>query len=146
MFKNFGRSAHPWQFNGREFVPGAEETGIVVLVRDGYLPVMRSCETTTPAVSLPEGHGAVAGYCYIQTAGGKLANRSGVIPAVGFPMEIAGPSGHAWKSVTDERGFFTLPLPTGSYDVRGTGNPVRVTVTAGKTVLIAIRTGKRMID
>ena len=72
MFRNLGHAAHPWRFDGREFVPGAGEGGLVVLVRDGYLPVLRTGDEAVPSASLPNGIGAIAGICYVQVTGGKL--------------------------------------------------------------------------
>jgi hypothetical protein len=146
MFRNLGHSAHPWQFDGREFVPGAGQGGMVVLVRDGYLPVQRTGDESAPSSSLPDGRGAIAGICYIQTAGSKLATRSGALPEGGCRVEILGASQASWHVTADKHGFFTLPLPAGTYEVHGAGSPITVTVTEGRTALVALRTGKRMVD
>ena len=146
MFRNLGHSAHPWQFDGREFVPDAGPGGMVVLVRDGYLPVLSTGDESAPSSSLPEGRGAIAGICYIQTAGGKLATRSGALPEGDCRMEIMGASQASWRVTADKHGFFTLALPAGTYEVHGAGSPITVTVTEGRTALVALRTGKRMVD
>ena len=146
MFGNPGQSGHPWHFNGREFVPGPGSGAMVVMVRDGYLPVVRTGDDSVPSVTMPDDLGVVAGICYLQVSGGKLANQGGASPSVGHPLEFVGASGMVWHATSDGNGFFVLPLPGGSYDARGTGAPVRVTVTAGKTSLVALRTGKRMVD
>jgi len=146
MFRNLGHSAHPWQFNGREFVPGAGDGGMVVLVRDGYLPVVRTGANPVPSTPLPTGTGALAGICYIQVTGGKLDSQSGTIPAGGCPLEIVDLSRTIWRATADQNGFFSLPLPAGTYEVHGAGSPIKLTVTEGRTALMALRTGKRMVD
>lgn len=144
FFANLGKSSHPWHFDGREFIPGAGD--VALLIRDGYLPIIKSAEGLTPSVALSAGQGAIAGFCYLQTSGGKLANHGSFMPTEGFPVRIIGAGGRQWQTTSDPRGFFTLPLPAGSYEIQGTGNPATVTVSAGKTALIALRTGKRMVD
>ena len=146
MFKNLSRPVQPWHFDGRAFAPGTGDGNLVVLVRDGYLPVVQTRNDSKPGSSLPEGQGVVAGLCYVQVAGGKLANRSVTVPTAGYPLEIVGATGTGWRVTTGDNGFFTAPLPPGTYEVRGSGMPVKVTVTAGKTSLVALRTGKRMAD
>ena len=146
MFRNLGRSAHPWRFNGREFVPGAGDGSMVVMVRDGYLPVVRTVDDSAPSVAVPEGLGAIAGICYIQVSGGKLSSQGGEIPAAGCTLEIVHASGVAWHATTDQNGFFSLSLPAGPYVVRGSGSSIKITVTEGRTALVALRTGKRMVD
>ena len=54
--------------------------------------------------------------------------------------------GWSWHATADQNGFFSLSLPAGTYEVRGAGSPVKLTVTEGKTSLVALRTGKRMVD
>jgi len=146
MFRNLGHSAHPWQFNGREFVPGAGDGGMVVLVRDGYLPVVRTGADSAPLTPLPTGTGAIAGICYVQVTGGKLASQSGTVPEGGCRVEVIGASGVAWHATAEQNGFFSLPLPAGTYEVHGAGSPIKLTVTEGRTALVALRTGKRMVD
>ena len=119
---------------------------MVVLVRDGYLPVVRTRDDPVPTTVLPNGNGALAGICYVQVAGGKLASQSATLPAGGCQVEIVGASRETWRVTADQNGFFSLPLPAGSYEVHGAGSPVKISVTEGKTALVAFRTGKRMAD
>lgn len=146
LFRDLGSSSHPWHFDGRGFVPGGADSDVVILVRDGYLPVLRGEGESAPEVALPAGMGAIAGICYIQTSGGKLAPHGGTAPAGGYRLEILGPDRQTRYTTADRNGFFALPLPTGIYEVRGGGGPVQLMVTAGKTALVALRTGKRMVD
>ena len=146
MFRNLGHAAHPWRFDGREFVPGAGEGGLVVLVRDGYLPVLRTGDESAPSASLPNGIGAIAGICYVQVTGGKLASQSGAVPVGGCPLEFVDRSRTIRRVTADKQGFFSLPLPAGTYEVHGAGSPITLTVTEGRTALVALRTGKRMVD
>ena len=146
IFKNLGRSTHPWQFNGQEFVPGAGDGGMVILVRDGYLPVLRTGDESSPSTALPVGAGAIAGICYVQVAGGKLATRSGALPESGCPVEVSDPLRVVRHATADQHGFFSLSLPAGTYEVHGAGSSIKLTVTEGRTALVALRTGKRMVD
>ena len=146
VFKKLGHSAEPWQFNGREFVPGAGNGGLVVLVRDGYLPVVRTGGESIPSTPLAAGNGAFAGICYVQVTGGKLASQSGTIPAGGCPLEIVNLARTIWRATADQHGFFSLPLPAGTYEVHGAGSTIKLTVSEGRTALVALRTGKRMVD
>ena len=145
MFKNFGHSAHSWHFDGREFVPGARNGDMVILVRDGYLPVMRT-ESEAPSTALPNGAGAIAGVCYVQVTGGKLANRSETLQESGCRVKIISASGEVRHATADQYGFFYLSLPAGIYEVHGAGSPINFTVSEGRTALVALRTGKRMVD
>jgi len=146
MFRNLGNSAHPWHFNGREFVPGPGDGSVVVMVRDGYLPVVRAADDSAPSVTVPDGLGTIAGICYIQVSGGKLSDQGGALPAAGCILEIVDASGVAWRATSDRNGFFSLPLPAGTYEVHGAGSPVTLTVTEGRAALVALRAGKRMVD
>lgn len=146
MFRNPGSSGHPWRFDGRGFVPGGGDGTPVILVRDGYLPVLRESDTSAPTVPLPDGTGVISGICYLQVAGGKLAAQNGIVPAEGCRVEIVGIDRLRRHATADRNGFFSLPLPAGSYEVHGAGSPLKLTVMAGKTALVALRTGKRMVD
>ncbi len=145
MFRNLGSSTHPWRFDGRGFVPGAGEGTPVILVREGYLPVLRGGELL-PTVLLPNRMGVIAGICYLQVAGGKLTPESGSIPTGGCRVEIVGTDRQIRLATADRNGFFSLPLPAGNYEVRAAGSPVRFDVREGKTELVAFRNGKRMVD
>ena len=145
MFKNFGHSAHSWHFDGREFVPGARNGDMVILVKDGYLPVVRT-ESETPSTALPDGAGAIAGICYVQVTGGKLAAPSETLPESGCRVKVTGASGEVRHATADQYGFFSLSLPAGTYEVHGAGSPIKLTVSEGRTALVALRTGKRMVD
>ena len=119
--------------------------GTLLLVRDGYLPIIsadRSRPTETP---LPAGAGALAGACYLQSSGGKLRDASGHLPLAGIVVEVDGGAGKL-TTRTDGGGYLELVLPAGEYAVRVTGMSYRVTVEKGRTSLVALRGGKRMVD
>jgi hypothetical protein len=146
MFNNYGHSVHPWRFDGKEFVPGTGDGNMVVLVRDGYLPVVRTRDASIPSTPLPDGMGVIAGICYVNVTGGRLAALSGARPEGGCRVEAIGALLPAGRVTADQHGFFSLTLPAGTYEVRTAGSMVNLTVTEGRTTLVALRTGKRMVD
>ena len=87
----------------------------------------------------------MAGFCYLQAAGGKLQERSGQIPLAGVAVTLSGAAGQV-AATTGAGGFFVLALTPGEYEVQAAGSTRKVTVEKGKTSLIAIRGGKRMAD
>ena len=134
-----------WQtlgFDGNSFLQGGSAG--VILVRDGYLPVPKGLGQLLED-PLPAGTGAVALYCYVQSSGGKLRRHAGFLPIAGGAVTVGG---HALTLAarTDDNGYLILALPSGSYDLRLFGFTRKVTVEAGKTALVAIRGGKRMVD
>ena len=119
--------------------------GTLLKVRDGYLPILSSGGSIPGETPLPPGAGALAGVCYLQSSGGKLRDASGHLPLAGGVVEVAGGSGK-FTARTDGGGYFLLALPAGEYTVRVTGMSFRVTVEKGRTSLVALRGGKRMVD
>ncbi|MBK5274721.1 MAG: hypothetical protein JJE30_06685 [Desulfuromonadales bacterium] len=138
-----------YHFDGQTFVAGPPVgEGAFLAVRDQTVPVLLTLKETGPdAVPLPKGTGAIAGICYIQTAGGKLATGSGYLPCPRIPITISSSSGRPVATVqTDENGYFQAVLAAGVYRV-GTAPQARdVTVEVAKTTLVPLRTGKRMVD
>ncbi len=146
MFFNPGAQGQPWRFDGREFVPGAGDGAVVLLLRAGYLPLFRTEAAVTPSIPLPDGMGAVAGICYIQTAGGKLASGGGPLLVERCPIEVMDSSRHSRQITADNHGFFALPLPPGLYELRTAAGRITLAVTTGRSSLAALRVGKRMVD
>jgi len=140
--KTLWRAFH---FDGSGFSPGAAAGTATVLLRDGYLPFIQVNGESPREEHLPEGTGAIAGFCYMQAAGGKLQERSGHIPKAGLAVTLRGGTGQV-AATTGATGFFVIALPPGEYEVQVAGVPRKVTVEKGKTSLIAIRGGKRMVD
>jgi len=138
-------AASDWQsfgFDGAAFVKGSGSGAI--MVRDGYLPVPASAQAPRED-KLPEGTGAVALLCFQQSSGGKLRAQPGLAPMAGVAVTITGNSLNL-AARTDANGYLILALPPGSYELRLLGFSKKVAVEHGKTALVAIRGGKRMVD
>src|SRR5690242_9092946 len=67
----------PFHFDGSGFHPGTAAGTATVLLRDGYLPFIQVNGESLREEQLPDGTGAMAGFCYLQASGGKLQERSG---------------------------------------------------------------------
>lgn len=138
-------AASSWQtmaFDGNVFAKGSGSGAI--MVRDGYLPV--SAGAAMPREDkLPEGTGAVAVFCYQQRSGGKLRPQGGSAPMAGAVITVSATS-LKLAGRTDASGYLILALPPGSYDLGLFGLSKKVTVEGGKTALVAMRGGKRMVD
>jgi len=137
-------AASTWQtlgFDGSVFRSGAPDA--VIQVRDGYLPVAGSGGVRND--QLPLGTGAVAVLCFQQVAGGKLATHPAVTAIGGVAVTLTAKSSTV-AGRTDANGYLIMALPPGSYDVRLLGFSQKVIVEGGKTALVAIRGGKRMVD
>jgi len=142
------RPAEQWaffHFDGKAFVPGRPPEGVSLAVRDGMRPVIAAGSGKVEAVKLTQGTGAVAGICYVQSSGGKLRSGSGFLPAPRVTVEISDGERVAATTETDANGYFTATLPAGDYKVSARGM-AEVKVAKGKTTLISLRVGKRMVD
>lgn len=136
-----------YHFDGSRFVAGQAANGKrIVAVRDGVRPVVALPTTKFEAVALPAGTGAMAGICYIQSAGGKLAGGAGYLAAPSMRLPISSGTSVVTTVQSDEQGYFTIVLPAGRYVV-GEGPLAReVQVKRDQTTLITLRVGKRMVD
>ncbi|KAB0665334.1 hypothetical protein F6V25_09605 [Oryzomonas japonica] len=136
-----------YHFDGSRFVAGLAADGKrAVAVRDGVRPVVALPGARIEAVALPAGTGAVAGICYIQSAGGKLTGGAGYLAAPAMRLPISSGTNVVTTVQTDEQGYFIAVLPAGRYVV-GEGPLARnVRVESDQTSLIALRVGKRMVD
>jgi hypothetical protein len=136
-----------FSFNGQAFQPGGLGNRPSVWIRDGYIPrVEEPGNASRDSGKLPPKAGAVAGLCYVQTSGGKLADQSGSRP---LPDElITIKSSEYGVSVTrsDAAGFFIEELFPGDYQFFCRGAGVEVRGQEGTTVLVPIRGAKRMAD
>lgn len=137
----------PYTFTGSEIVP-AEANGIkTVWVRDGFLP--RSDKPVTlesDLGQLPPKSGAIAGICYTQTSGGKLADQSGHLALKDEQVTIKSTRDGLFVARTDEQGIFIETLYPGEYEFSCRGAGKTAVIKEGKTTLIQIRGGKRMAD
>ncbi len=137
----------PFSFNGTGFVPGEREGMPSLWIRDGFIPRTEKMGPEAADIGrLPAKVGAVAGVCYLQTSGGKLADTSGSTPYADEQITIKSASDGVFVTRTDDRGLFIETLYPGEYEFscRGAGSPARVF--EGKTTLVTIRGGKRMVD
>lgn len=137
-------SWHAYSFNGKDFgeteIPGTA----AIALSEGYLPVVVTGNTPHED-RLPKGTGGLALFCFIQSAGGKLKPQRGVMPMSGVVVEVAGKGLHL-AGRTDSAGYLILALPPGDYEVRMSSFSRKVRVEKGKNALVAIRSGKRMVD
>lgn len=138
-------AASGWQsfgYEGNRFVK--DSGGSAILVRDGYLPV--PADALAPREDrLPKGTGAIALLCFQQSSGGKLRPRPSIAPLAGMAVTISRNS-LTLAARTDASGYLVLALPPGSYRLQLLGFSKRVDVKVGKTALVALRGGKRMVD
>jgi hypothetical protein len=115
-----------------------------ILVRDGMLPAVAE-EGAAPEDPLPAGTGAVALLCYRQSSGGKLKSHAAAQPMAGVVVSVRG-AGFSLAARTGASGYLILALPAGSYQFKVAGFTKQVVIDLGKTALISIRGGKRMVD
>jgi hypothetical protein len=137
-----------WQaysFNGKEFQEGSLPGRIFIAMRDGYLPVVAISGEALREELLPQGAGGLAMICYMQSSGGKLQRQAGFLPFSGAAVVIVG-SGLTVDGQTDSAGYLVKALPPGEYEVRVSGFVRKVQIEKGKSSLIAVRIGKRMVD
>lgn len=133
-----------WQtvsYDGSAFVPAS---GGGLQLRDGYLPLLSDSKVLRED-QLAEGMGALALYCYRQQSGGKLRRQPGQAPLSGVAVAVAG-GAQRFAARADVNGYLLLALPVGEYDVTVLGRTRKVQVENGKTALVAMRGGKRMVD
>ena len=135
----------PFHFDGAAFRPGEGTGTATVQLREGYLPVIRHGGSPVPEQRLQGENGALALFCYMQTAGGKLRDAGGFLPMEGLPLRITGEQREI-PATTGGHGFLVMELPPGEYEVSAQGMSRSVRVEKGKSSLIAIRGGKRMVD
>ena len=135
------------RFDGRSFQPDQKKTAETLWLKSGYLPHLG--ETVPDAVGsqkLAKGAGAVAGLCFLQTSGGKLANANSSTPYPDEQITMKLPGEGVYVTRTDAAGYFIDSLYPGEYEFQCRGFKVTGTVRAGETTLIPIRGGKRMAD
>lgn len=134
-----------YHFDGTAFAPGPAVDGSAFLaVREKLLPVVLTVQAATiEQAVLPDGAGAIAGICYIQSSGGKLGGGGGYKPYPRLPLLIS-TEGREFVTVqTDDHGYFVVVLPAGVYSV---GSSPLITVERGMSTLVPLRAGKRMVD
>ncbi len=135
-----------FHFDGHNFVPGEPAGGSAfIAVKRGHRPVVLRHTAAPEAFQMPSGHGALAGFCYIQSSGGKLARTKPYHPASGVTVQISSDGKIVAVTETDENGYFITVLPAGKYLI-SCRISVEAIVEKGSTKLIPLRVGKRMVD
>jgi len=136
-----------YHFDGSNLVNGPRPaSGSFLAVLDRLVPVILTGAAGIEATPLPQDKGAVAGICYIRTAGGKLVSSKGFSPYPGLELTISSGAKAMLRTRTDESGFFAAVLPAGEYRINSGAFTVEARVEVGKTTLVALQTGKRMVD
>jgi len=136
-----------YHFDGRGFVAGQPaDGGPFLAVRDQVLPLVLTRATRIEAMALPENKGALAGICYIQSSGGKLAGGRAYAPCPRAPITIFSGNTLVTSVLSDENGYFVAILAPGNYRINSGGFAAETTVENGTTVLVPLRAGKRMVD
>lgn len=137
-----------YHFDGVIFSPGpASDGSAFVAVREKAQPVIVTAQgSAVDQIDLPDGTGAIAGICYIQSSGGKLVAGSGYKPYPRVPLLISTGGKRLVTVQTDDHGFFVVVLPAGTYSVGSGPFTAEIAVEAGVTTLVPLRVGKRMVD
>ncbi|HIJ87154.1 MAG TPA: hypothetical protein HPP97_05635 [Desulfuromonadales bacterium] len=137
-----------YHFDGSAFAPGpAVDGSAFVAVREKTQPVVLTAEADgLEQAVLPEGSGAIAGICYLQSSGGKLGGSSGFKPYPRVPLLISASGKQLVTVQTDDHGYFVVVLPAGTYAVGSGPFTAEITVERGITTLVPLRAGKRMVD
>lgn len=147
---NSAFSPQTWQahtFVGPEFLPGEQPSRPSIWLRDGYIP--RTVNPGAQAVDigrLPPKSGAVAGICYLQTSGGKLADQAGFQAFPDEQITIRNDQTGIFITRTDDNGYFIETLYPGKYEFYCRGAVSSAVIAEGKTTLVRLRGGKRMAD
>jgi hypothetical protein len=110
------------------------------------VPLVLTRAVRTEAVALPANKGALAGICYFQNSGGKLAGGSGYAPCPRTPITISSGNTVVTNVLSDENGYFVALLAAGSYMIGSGAFAAKATVENDTTVLVPLRAGKRMVD
>lgn len=134
-----------FHFDGQAFVAGKAAEGAFIAVQDGVRPVVATAADKPKPAGLAAGTGAVVGLCYVQSSRGKLSSGHGYYPVPKVTVEITDGDKVVATAETDFYGYFVATLPAGNYQVIVNG-VTQVQVEKGKTTLIPLRVGKRMVD
>jgi len=136
-----------YHFDGQSFAAGLPADDAPYLaVRDGFKPVVLKRSGAAVAAPLQNNTGALAGICFIQSSGGKIAGARGYLPCTGTTIDFFSGTTLVQSSRTDDAGYFMALLPTGRYRITNGAFNVEASVEAGTTVLVPLRAGKRMVD
>lgn len=137
-----------YHFDGTAFQsgPGTGETPFVALKERMRPVVLTSSGTPVDSVPLPDDSGVIAGVCYYQSSGGKLAPGSGYVPCQRAALLVSSEGKQFVTVQTDDQGYFVAVLPVGHYRIGSGLMSDEIPVNAGITTLVPLRAGKRMVD
>lgn len=136
-----------YHFNGQEFIAGPPAVGGTYLaVGQNLRPLLLSGSAQPETIVLAPGQGAIAGICYLQSSGGKLAGAAGYSPLPRVPLRIFSAKSGESTTTTDQEGYFVAVLDAGIYRIGSPPLTVEVRVEDGQTTLVPLRAGKRMVD
>jgi len=150
IFSCAGTSTSPWKaytFDGINFTPARDTSSQTIWVRSGHFPLTTDpTHSVSSADTLPPGTGAVAGICYHQTTGGKIAPQNSFTPYPDEQITIKSKSAGVSVTRTDKNGYFNEYLSSGDYELFCRGVRTEFRVKQGETTLVPLRGGKRMAD
>jgi len=139
------RALQSWYFQGTAFREGSVAGLPAVRLADGSLPAVTAADESPDAAQLPRGTGGLVVFCYVQNIGGKLLDHAGFLPVAGAAVELRR---GAWRMAgrTDSLGYLVLAVPAGTYEITVRGQRREARIEVGRSALVAVRTGKRMVD
>ncbi len=137
-----------YHFDGSTFTTGPTVDGSAFLaLQDKMSPViLTTLASPVGMTTLPDEAGAIAGICYTQSSGGKLGSGGGFRPHPRTSILISSGGKQPVALQTDDLGYFVAILSPGTYSVNSGPFSVEITVERGKTTLVPLRAGKRMVD
>jgi hypothetical protein len=142
-----GSTWNYYHFDGHGFVAGqSTDDSPFLAVRDRVVPVVLTRAVNVEATALPPDKGALAGICFIQSSGGRLASGRGYAPCPRTPVTISSGDTVVTSVPSDENGYFVVILAAGAYRISSGAFKVEATVKNSATVLVPLRAGKRMVD
>ena len=136
-----------YHFDGQGFVAGQPDGGGVYLaMRENQRPLLLDGAAKIEAAAMPPGKGAIAGICFIQVSGGKLVSKAGYAPCSRVPVRIYSGDTLVTTVQSDAQGYFVVVLDAGSYRIGQPPLAAEWVVENGRTTLVPLRAGKRMVD
>ena len=136
-------SWQPYSFNGSQFVAGDFAGMPTILVRSGFVPAR---DSSGRGGALATTDGAVAGFCYRQTSGGKMSTNPGNTALAVETIYIFRDRKSLQTTQSDSAGFFAESLPAGNYEIACRGIRIPFRIRQGETTLVPLPCGKRMVD
>lgn len=137
----------PYTFDGKSFSQSEETNSGTIWLRSGHFPSLSAIAPgSVRSDRLSPKTGAVAGICYLQTSGGKLAGQKSFTPYPNEQISLKSKMHGVFVTRTDNNGNFAEQLPAGEYELSCRGGRAMITIQQGETTLTPLRGGKRMAD